>query len=395
MESVTGDDCFRMLDLEQPVLFYFAAGWCKPCQESGPVVDKLIKDYDSNEIRFFKVDMVNEDNREFIQKCDVFNIPSFVLFKNREYVERIVGADIDGIKNLIEYHALGRGVNKILHKVIGQEQIQPPEPEIEDFYPNDTFQGEYEGFVFKNGPKGVGYYLDEPAPAPAPAPAATNYDSNTTGDGKTIDIHMVYGDWCGHSRNALPAFKELVPRKDIKTATGAPVSFILTDDKGDGMKRFREGDPPVLGFPTYMIVKPDGKMQELEGHDRSKDSIIEAVKAIGGIKKSNYTSNTTGDGKTVDIHMVYGGWCGHSRNALPAFEELVPMKDVTTSAGSPVSFILTEDKSDEMKRFREGEPRVTGFPTYMVVKPDGTMEKLQGHDRSKDSIISAAKALTI
>ena len=68
------------------------------------------------------------------------------------------------------------------------------------------------------------------------------------------------------------------------------------------------------------------------------------------------------------------------------------MKDVTTSAGSPVSFILTEDKSDEMKRFREGEPRVTGFPTYMVVKPDGTMEKLQGHDRSKDSIIAAKKS---
>jgi len=45
MESVTGDDCFSMLDLEQPVLFYFAAGWCKPCQESGPVVDELIKDY--------------------------------------------------------------------------------------------------------------------------------------------------------------------------------------------------------------------------------------------------------------------------------------------------------------------------------------------------------------
>ena len=48
-----------------------------------------------------------------------------------------------------------------------------------------------------------------------------------------------------------------------------------------------------------------------------------------------------------------------------------------------------------MKRFREGDPPVTGFPTYMVVKPDGTMEKLQGHDRSKDSIITAAKALTI
>ena len=25
--------------------------------------------------------------------------------------------------------------------------------------------------------------------------------------------------------------------------------------KSEGMKRFREGDPPVRGFPTYMVVK--------------------------------------------------------------------------------------------------------------------------------------------
>ena len=56
MESVTGDECFRKLDLEQHVLFYFAAGWCKPCQEAGPIVEELIKEYDSNKIKFFKVD---------------------------------------------------------------------------------------------------------------------------------------------------------------------------------------------------------------------------------------------------------------------------------------------------------------------------------------------------
>ena len=392
MESVTGDECFSKLDLEQHVLFYFAAGWCKPCQEAGPIVEKLFKEYDSNKVRFFKVDMVNEENREFIDKCEVYNIPSFVLFKDREYIERVVGGNIEGIKNLIGFNVFGEGVNKIIRNVVSPPPPPPPEepevkePEIQDFYPNDSFQGEYEGFVFKKGDKGLGYYLEG---------SSGGGDGGGGGDGKTVEIHMVYGSWCGHSKNALPAFEELVPRKDITTSTGAPVSFILTEDKSEGMKRFREGDPPVRGFPTYMVVKPDGKMEVLEDHDRSKDSIISAVKALGSIKKSAYTSNTTGDGRTVDIHMVYGGWCGHSKNALPAFEELVPMKDVTTSAGSPVSFILTEDKSDEMKRFREGDPPVRGFPTYMVVKPDGKKEVLQGHDRSKDSIITAVKALTI
>ena len=43
------------------------------------------------------------------------------------------------------------------------------------------------------------------------------------------------------------------------------------------MERFKG---KVRGFPTYMVVKPDDSMEELKGHDRTKDSIIEAVKAI-------------------------------------------------------------------------------------------------------------------
>ena len=275
MESVIGDDCFRKLDLEEHVLFYFAAGWCKPCQESGPLVEELAKEYDSSKIKVFKVDMVNEENREFITKCDVQSIPTFILFKDRSFIDRIVGADMDAIKNLVGHHVFGE-LNKSVKNVIPQpappepQAVQPPpsEPEIEDFYPNETFQGEYEGFVFKNGPKGQGYYIDKES-------------SGTKGsDSGGLEIHMVYGGWCGHSRNALPAFEELVPMKDIKTSAETPVSFVLTEDTSDGMKRFREGEPVVRGFPTYMVVKPDGEKEVLQGHDRSKDSIIKAVQAL-------------------------------------------------------------------------------------------------------------------
>ena len=287
MESVTGDDCFRKLDLDEHVLFYFAAGWCAPCQETSPIMDELAKEYDSKKVKFFKVDMVNEENREFIEKCEVNNIPNIVLFKDREYIDRVVGANVDGIKYLVDYHVFGKGVNKKIKNVTSPPPQQPaPAPtqeeinqQIEDFYPNDSFQGEYEGFIFKKGDKGLGYYLDKGNNNVEKKKEPTD-GSNTTGDGKTIDIHMVYGSWCGHSRNALPAFEELVPMKDIKTGAGSPVSFILTEDKSEGMKRFREGDPPVRGFPTYMVVKPDGLMEVLQGHNRSKDSIIDAVKNL-------------------------------------------------------------------------------------------------------------------
>ena len=100
----------------------------------------------------------------------------------------------------------------------------------------------------------------------------------------------------------------------------------------------------------------------------------------------------SGGGKPVEVHMVYGTWCGHSKRAMPAFEELVKESGVTTGSGSPVKFVMTEDTSPGMEQFKS---KVRGFPTYMVVKPDGSMEELNGHDRSKESIISAVSGMTV
>ena len=279
MEVITGDDCFRKLDLKQHILFYFGAGWCKPCQEAGPKVQELSTQYDSNKIKFFKVDMDDEENKEFIQKCEVQNIPTFILFKNRSFIDRIIGGDIEKIKALINEKVNGiqptvnkninNMVNKDIHNVKPVQQPKPAaQPEIKDFYPNDTFQGEYEGFVFKKGDKGLGYYLEKPS-------------GSGSGGSKEIEIHMVYGSWCGHSRNALPAFDELVLMKDIKTSSGSSVTFVKTEDKSPEMAQFKE---KVRGFPTYMTVVKEGgnvvSMEQLNGHDRSKDSIINAVKAL-------------------------------------------------------------------------------------------------------------------
>ena len=40
------------------------------------------------------------------------------------------------------------------------------------------------------------------------------------------------------------------------------------------------------------------------------------------------------------------------RHTLPAFEELVKETGVKTGGGSSVKFVLTEDKSDEMEKFK-------------------------------------------
>ena len=87
--------------------------------------------------------------------------------------------------------------------------------------------------------------------------------------------------------------------------------------------------------------------------------------------------------------MVYAEWCGHSQNALGAFEGLVDKTDVKTSDGKTVKFVLTEQSSDGFEEFKG---KVKGFPSYMV-KEGGELTEVDVGDRSESAIISAAEGL--
>jgi len=283
MEVIKGDQCFEALDSKEHILIYFGASWCEPCKEASPQFEELATKYPNDQIRFFKVSMEEEENQEFIQTNQVQNIPTFILFKDRNFIDRIIGGDFHKIKQLIKEkagldHPDGSGPNRTINntpsnvnkQINGLPEPTPPpqpppsdQPKLEDFYPSKTFEGGFEKYDYKNGPKGQGYYLQA--------------DTMNPPIGGGLEVHMVYGDWCGHSKRALPDFEELVKDTSVKTGTGSSVKFVLTDDKGEGMVKFRE---KVKGFPTYMVVKPDGTMDVLNGHDRTKDSIVNAVKAL-------------------------------------------------------------------------------------------------------------------
>jgi thioredoxin 1 len=81
-----------------PVLVDFWAPWCGPCQMVGPAIEELAGEY-AGKAKVGKVDV--DKAPRLATKYGVQNIPTVLLFKDGEPVQRIVGA-----KHKREYAAL-------------------------------------------------------------------------------------------------------------------------------------------------------------------------------------------------------------------------------------------------------------------------------------------------
>jgi thioredoxin 1 len=70
------------------VLVDFGAEWCHPCKQLDPVVEELADEWDGR-VRVMKLDIDN--NVDSTMKYQVMGVPTLILFKDGEPVERLTG----------------------------------------------------------------------------------------------------------------------------------------------------------------------------------------------------------------------------------------------------------------------------------------------------------------
>ena len=79
-EEVLNNDGVTIVD--------FFADWCGPCRKLGPILEEVESEL-KDKAKFVKIN--TDENIESAQKYQVSGLPTLLVFKNGEPIERMVG----------------------------------------------------------------------------------------------------------------------------------------------------------------------------------------------------------------------------------------------------------------------------------------------------------------
>jgi len=85
----TDDNYSEYFSQDRLTVIDFWATWCGPCQRLAPIVAQIAEEYEG---RVFVGKYNAENNEELLERFGVRNIPTILVVKNGEAVDRLTGA---------------------------------------------------------------------------------------------------------------------------------------------------------------------------------------------------------------------------------------------------------------------------------------------------------------
>ncbi|GAV29825.1 hypothetical protein PMKS-003330 [Pichia membranifaciens] len=96
--EVSTMESFRETAMKSPIAFVdFYATWCGPCKMISPYVEKFSEMHKT--VDFYKVDV--DEATEVARDFGISAMPTFLLFKHGKVIEKIVGANPQGINSAL------------------------------------------------------------------------------------------------------------------------------------------------------------------------------------------------------------------------------------------------------------------------------------------------------
>ena len=83
---------------DNKAIICFSATWCGPCKKIKPLYHEIAEN--NKDINFYEVDI--DDREELVTKFNVKSIPTFILLKEGNKINELVGSNINELSILIK-----------------------------------------------------------------------------------------------------------------------------------------------------------------------------------------------------------------------------------------------------------------------------------------------------
>lgn len=91
----------EVIKSDKPVMIDFWASWCGPCRMVAPIMEDLAEE--NNNVKICKVNV--DEQGELAAQFRIMSIPTIMVFKNGENVEKVIGArSKEEFQELIQKH---------------------------------------------------------------------------------------------------------------------------------------------------------------------------------------------------------------------------------------------------------------------------------------------------